>query len=631
MMKKSKTKQKNPLIRVIKILFKEHKFLIMVLSFVIFIASIGSISSSLFFKNVIDLIIMPGVKNGYSFVYKKFIFIILLMLLIYITVIISEIIKTRLLSYLSNKFLYNLRKKIFNHMENLKIEFFDKSKRGDLMAIYTNDVETLKRIVLDVLPSFISAIITFVGILTVMVLYNIYFTLISLGALLVIFLFAKIIGKSASKDFIKYQEMMAKKDAFVEEMMKGQKIIKLFCYEEKSLERFNEFNENLFKTSKRANYLGNLMVPILHNIGNILYCIIAIVGFIFFYFNVKNLSILGMGEFSVGVFVAFLSLSRRFSNNFNQLAQQMNMIISGVAGSKRICNLLDNLEEDDQGSVELVNATYIENEVKEVDYESNLYAWKYYIDGRKCYKLLEGSIKFIDVNFSYDGKKQILKNINLEAKKGQKIALVGQTGAGKTTIANLLNRFYDISDGKILYDGFNICDIKKSSLRKAVGIVLQDITIFTDTVKNNIKYGNINAPDDRIYDVSMLANAYNFIKRLPYGFDTVLENSGENLSQGQRQLISIARTMLLNPPVLILDEATSSIDTRTELLVQNGLDNLIKDKTLFVIAHRLSTIRNADIILVLDNGMIIEYGNHDNLMRKKGIYYNLYTGQIELD
>lgn len=631
MKKNKKEKVKNPLFRVVKFLFKEHKFLIMVLSFVILISSIGAITSSLFFKNVIDLVIMPGVEKGYDAVYPKFMTIIFLMLFVYIVIIISDIIRTRILSYLSNKFLYSIRKKVFDHMENLGVDFFDKSKRGDLMAIYTNDVETLKEIVMRILPSFVSSLISLVAIISVMVLYNIYFTLISLSSLFIIFLFVKVIGKSATRDFTKYQEMMAQKDAFVEEMMKGQKIVKLFCYEEKSLEKFNEYNENLFKTSKRANYLGNLMLPIFHNIGNILYCIIAIVGFLFFYFNVKSVTITGMKEFTVGTFVAFLALSRRFSNNFNQFAQQMNRIISGFAGSKRICNLLDKKVEVDDGKIELVNVTNIENEIKEVDYESGIFAWKYQENKKVYYKLLDGNIELKDVNFSYDGKKQILKNINISAKKGQKIALVGQTGAGKTTIANLLTRFYDIESGTILYDGFNIRDIKKASLRKSVGIVLQDITIFTDTVKNNIKYGNIMADDSKIIEASMLSNSYDFIKRLPYGFDTILENNGENLSQGQKQLLSISRTTLLNPPVLILDEATSSIDTRTELLVQKGLDNLIKDKTVFVIAHRLSTIRNSDVILVMDKGEIIECGNHTELLNKKGLYHSLYTGQLELE
>lgn len=623
-------KEKNPLLRLLKILFKENKFKLLVLFFITFINAIGAIAISLFFQRVIDDVIMPGVINGYSSVQNKFISLLIFMGSTYIILTLASLLNAQLIAGLSNNFEYRLRKKIFDHMELLPISYFDKSKRGKIMSVYTNDIETLREVVNNVIPEVFTAAISLTGIVVVMLYYSIYFTFLALLSLVFIFVFTRGITKKIKKDFIAYQEMIASKDAFVEEMMQGQKIIKLFNYEESALKNFNEYNDKLYHTSKRANYLGNLVVPILHNIGNVLYVIIAITSLAFFSFGLKNLSIAGLDTLSVGTLIAFLALSRRYSNNFNQLAQQINTMVLGIAGAKRICTILDEPKETDDGKVELVNVVS-ENELVATSTNTGVFAWKYEENNEIKYKPLLGDISFNNVSFGYKENKLILKNITLNVKKGQKIALVGKTGAGKTTIANLLTRFYDVNEGDIEYDGFNIKEIKKSSLRKAVGIVLQDITIFNDSVKDNILYGHLDRSLDEVKNAAKLANAHDFIKRLPYSYDTILENNGENLSQGQRQLISIARTILVNPPVLILDEATSSIDTRTELIVQRGLDNLIKNRTVFVIAHRLSTIRNADLIIVLDNGKIEEMGNHKELIAKKGTYHKLYTGQVELE
>lgn len=623
-------KEKNPLLRLLKILFKENKFKLFVLFFITFINAIGAIAISLFFQRVIDDVIMPGVINGYSSVQNKFISLLIFMSSTYIILTLASLLNAQLIAGLSNNFEYRLRKKIFDHMELLPISYFDKSKRGKIMSVYTNDIETLREVVNNVIPEVFTAAISLTGIVAVMLYYSIYFTFLALLSLVFIFVFTRGITKKIKKDFIAYQEMIASKDAFVEEMMQGQKIIKLFNYEESALKNFNEYNDKLYHTSKRANYLGNLVVPILHNIGNVLYVIIAITSLAFFSFGLKNLSITGLDTLSVGTLIAFLALSRRYSNNFNQLAQQINTMVLGIAGAKRICTILDEPKEADDGKVELVNVIS-DTELAETSTNTGVFAWKYEENNEIKYKSLLGDISFNNVSFGYKENKLILKNITLNAKKGQKIALVGKTGAGKTTIANLLTRFYDVNEGDIEYDGFNIKEIKKSSLRRAVGIVLQDITIFNDSVKDNILYGHLDRSIDEVKNAAKLANAHDFIKRLPYSYDTILENNGENLSQGQRQLISIARTILVNPPVLILDEATSSIDTRTELIVQRGLDNLIKNRTVFVIAHRLSTIRNADLIIVLDNGKIEEMGNHKELIAKKGTYHKLYTGQVELE
>ena len=618
-----------PLKSILKILFKEHKLKLIIISFLTLLAGFFSIVISFFFKQVIDNIVLPGVKYGYDYIHKDFIKILISMLAVYLIITLSTLIKAQMLTSLANNFEYKLRTKVFAHMEKISIKFFDNTKRGKLMSIYTNDIDTVRELITNVLPEIFMVFVSFVGIISLMITYSIYFTLIALCSLMFIAIFSKILTKKITKDFTTYQETIASKDAFVEEMMQGQKIIKLFNYEQIAIKRFNEYNDKLYKTSKRANYLANLSVPVLHNIGNILYVSIAISSLLFLFFNFKNFTTQGFMPLTIGTLVAFLALSRRFSNNFNQLAMQFKTIIMAHAGSKRITKLLDEPLEINEGLVELVKVK-AKDELVETSENSNIFAWKYQENGSYNYRVLKGEIKLVNVSFGYD-EKMILKNINITAKQGEKIALVGKTGAGKTTIANLLTRFYDVNEGSIFYDGFDIKMINKSSLRKAIGIVLQDISIFNDSVKNNILYGNLEASFDEVVKASRLANSDDFINRLPYGYETILENNGQNLSQGQRQLISIARTSIANPPVLILDEATSSIDTRTEFLVQKGLDNLIKNKTVFVIAHRLSTIRNANLIIVLDDGMIKEQGSHDELMALKGFYYKLYTGQVELD
>ena len=512
---------------------------------------------------------------------------------------------------------------MFLTMETLPIRYFDTHAHGDIMSCYTNDIDTLRQMISQSIPQLISSVITIVSVLVCMIRLNIPLTFATLVMVALMLLITKKLAGLSGKYFIEQQKNIGIVNAHIEEMMNGQKVVKVFCHEKESIEQFNKLNDELFRSSDNANKFANILMPINAQIGNISYVICAILGGV--------LAINGYGGFTLGALASFLTFNKSFNMPINQVSQQLNSVVMALAGAERIFALLDEKPETDEGYVELANATIgPDGEVKESEKRTGIWAWKHFhkAEGTTTYRKMEGDVVFDHVDFGYNDEKIVLHDIELYAKPGQKIAFVGATGAGKTTITNLINRFYDIQDGKIRYDGININKIKKADLRRSLGIVLQDTHLFTGTVMENIRYGKLDATDEEVMAAAKLANADGFIKRLPDGYDTMLTGDGKNLSQGQRQLLAIARAAVADPPVLILDEATSSIDTRTEKLVQQGMDRLMEGRTTFVIAHRLSTVRNSDCIMVLEQGHIIEKGTHDQLIAEGGKYYQLYTGKI---
>jgi ABC-type multidrug transport system, ATPase and permease components len=549
---------------------------------------------------------------------------IITMAVIYYVGVISTYIYSRIMIVISQGSLKRIRDDMFAHMENLPIKFFDTHAHGDLMSLYTNDTDALRQMISQGIPQLLSAIITVVSIFASMIYLSIPLTGVEIIIILLMFRVTKIIGAKSGKYFGLQQKDIGAVNGYIEEMMEGQKVVKVFCHEEEAKANFDRLNDMLFNSANNANKYANVLMPIMGNIGYINYVAVAIFGSV--------LAISAFGGFTLGGLAAFLQLTRNFSQTINQMAQQFNFVIMALAGAERIFKLLDEKKETDEGYVTLINAKENENGgLEECKERTGIWAWKHpHEDGTITYTKLLGEVVFDDVDFGYNDEKIILHNIKLYAKQGQKIAFVGATGAGKTTITNLINRFYDIQDGKIRYDGININKIKKDDLRRSLGIVLQDAHLFTGTVADNIRYGKLDATDEEVVAAAKLANADTFIRHLPNGYDTVLTGDGGSLSQGQRQLLTIARAAIADPPVLILDEATSSIDTRTERIVQEGMDKLMKGRTVFVIAHRLSTIKNSDVIMVLDQGRIIERGNHDDLIKEKGKYYQLYTGAFEL-
>ena len=525
--------------------------------------------------------------------------------------------------------------KMFGHMETLPIKYFDTHKHGDIMSVYTNDTDTLRQLISQALPTLFSSIVALIGIFTIMFIYSLWLALIVMaGGFFMVLTLVKLGGK-AGKYFAVQQKALGTVEGNIEESINGLKVIKVFSHEELSTQEFDEKNNALYEASSTGNKAGNIMMPINGNIGNFIYILCAIVGAVLFFVpGETNVSFQGVSHISVGVILSFLSISRGFTNNVNNVSQNLTSVVGGMAGTARILALLDEEEEKDSGYVSLVHIKYNEDGTfVETEERTRDYAWKHYhqADKTTTYTELKGDIVLEDVTFGYVPEKIVLHNVDIYARPGQKIALVGATGAGKTTITNLLNRFYNIQGGKIRYDGININKIKKDQLRKCLGIVLQDVNLFSGTVMDNIRYGRLDATDEECIEAAKIANAHDFITRLPKGYDTELTGDGGNLSQGQRQLLSIARAAVADTPVLILDEATSSIDTRTEKLVQEGMDKLMEGRTVFIIAHRLSTIQNSDAIMVMDHGRIIERGNHESLIAQKGVYYQLYTGKFELE
>lgn len=625
----------HPFGRLLRYVFKYYRLRLVVSAFCIVVAAIASAVGSIFMQQIIDNVVTPGLAAGsMAPVQDKLVQLVALMGAIFAAGVLAAYIYTRMMAIVTQGTLKHMRDDMFARMETLPLRFFDTHPHGAVMSTYTNDTDAIRQLIGQSLPSLLQSGLTIVVLVLTMLYYSVWLALVVfLIAGLMMFITRDMGGKSA-KFMVKQQRSLADEEGFIEEMMDGQKVVQVFNHEQAAKEEFLKYNRELFENSQKANRFGNVLMPALGNIGNIMYVVIAIIGGILILEELPNLTLTGINVVSVGVVVSFLGMVRNLSQTIGQMSMQVPMIALGMAGAGRVFALIDQEPEADEGYVGLVRAKVdADGEVTPTQEHTGHWAWRHphQAEGTVTYTPLRGEIVMEHVDFSYDGKKEILHDISLWAKPGQKIAFVGATGAGKTTITNLINRFYDIDDGKIRYDGININKIHKSDLRRSLGVVLQDVKLFTGTVMDNIRYGRLDATDEECIAAAKLANADSFIRRLPQGYDTMLTGNAANLSQGQAQLISIARAAVADPPAMILDEATSSIDTRTEALVQAGMDNLMKGRTVFVIAHRLSTVRNSDAIMVLDHGRIIERGSHDELLAKRGVYYQLYTGAFELE
>ena len=621
------------LVRLIKMLFSFYPVMLPVaLACILFNAIISSIPS-IFMQNVISLVEQSWQAGDWAAVGGQILRFVLILVVLYVLSLAAGTVFNQLMAIITKGSLAKMREKMFNGMQDLPIKYFDTHNHGDVMSYYTNDIDTLRQMISQSIPQLIISTVTVLTVLAIMLYFSVWMTLVVLVGVFFMVLVTKKVGGRSSKYFIRMQQSIAATEGVVEEMMNGQKVIKVFCHEKEAQEDFDKVNDELFHNAEQANIYANMLMPILNNIGNVLYVCVAIVSGVMMMTGAPNLSLSGMA-FGISIVVPFLNMTKQFSGNVSQVSNQLNMVIMGMAGTKRIFNLIDEKPETDEGYVTLVNAKEDrDGNLVECKERTNVWAWKHphQADGTVTYTRLQGEVVLDDVDFGYNPDKLVLHNISLYAKPGQKIAFVGSTGAGKTTITNLINRFYDIADGKIRYDGININKIKKADLRRSLGMVLQDTNLFTGTVMDNIRYGRLEATDEECIAAAKLAGAHDFITRLPQGYDTPLTGNGASLSQGQRQLLSIARAAVADPPVMILDEATSSIDTHTEAIVQKGMDALMTGRTVFVIAHRLSTVQNSDAIMVLDHGRIIERGTHDQLIAQHGTYYQLYTGALELE
>ncbi len=637
--------KKGTLKRLLKFLFKNNAKLLITVFICLTISAIVSVASSVFLEQLI-LQITLGITEGLDAVWNNLLTIFITMGSVYVAGVLASFLYTRLMAILTQRFLHQLRTDLFSKMQSYPIKFFDTNKTGDIMSSFTNDTDALRQLVSQSIPQFFSVSISLFTLLIIMFTSSIWLTLVIFLGVIIMFKVTKFVGGNSAKYFMSQQHSLGNLEGYIEEMMHGQKVVKVFCHEEQAKKDFIERNNALCHDAEKAHSFANVLGPIMNNLGNFLYVLIAFIGGILVVFNIPNLTITGfedlytitesgkVGLTFLATIMAFLPRSKQFTGNVNQISQQINSIVMGLAGASRIFEILDQEPETDEGYVTLVNAEIDENgNIKETLEHTGKWAWKHphKADGSITYTPLKGDIQMSNVDFGYVPEKIVLHNVTLYAKPGQKVAFVGATGAGKTTITNLINRFYDIADGKIRYDGININKIKKDDLRRSLGIVLQDTNLFTGTVMENIRYGKLDATDEECIEAAKLANAHDFITRLPDGYNTMLSADGANLSQGQRQLLSIARAAVKDAPVMILDEATSSIDTRTEALVSKGTDKLMEGRTVFVIAHRLSTVKNSDVIMVLDQGRIIERGSHQELINKKGKYYQLYTGAFELE
>lgn len=631
MKQKKQSVKKGTIPRLFKMMLEFYpKMLPITLFCIVFSAVISSIPS-IFMQNIIAIIEESWQTASWSDVSGKILSFVGILAVLYVFSIVSAFAYNQLMAIITQGTLKKTREKMFDKMQSLPIKYFDTHNHGDIMSHYTNDIDTLRQMISQSLPQLMISCVTVLTILFIMLYFSFWMTLVVLlGAVFMIIVVQKIGGGSA-RYFFRQQEALGKVEGFIEETMNGQKVVKVFCHEAETKADFDSINESLFEESERANKYANILGPVLNNIGNILYVIVAVVGGILMVYDVPNVSFSGLA-LSISVVVPFLNMAKVFAGNVNQVSQQVNSVVMGLAGAARIFELLDQKPETDDGYVTLVNAREENGVITECAERTSIWAWRHpHSDGSVTYTKLTGDVLLDDVDFAYEEGKPVLRNVSIYAKPGQKIAFVGATGAGKTTITNLINRFYDIADGKVRYDGININKIKKSDLRRSLGIVLQETNLFTGTVMENIRYGKLDATDEECIAAAKLAGADDFITRLPDGYNTQLSGNGTNLSQGQRQLLSIARAAVADPPVMILDEATSSIDTRTEAIVQRGMDALMQGRTVFVIAHRLSTVKNSDVIMVLDHGRIIERGSHDKLIEQKGQYYQLYTGAFELE
>lgn len=622
---------KGTLLRLFKFLFKYYKTYLIIVAVCILLSALAGTVSSLFLNQLL-LVIGDGINTGFNSVSGRLMQVIGLMIGFYALGVITTFIYSQLMAVVTQGFLDKMRQNMFGSMQSLPIKYFDTHTHGDIMSYYTNDIDTLRQLISQSIPQLLTSFLTIVALLFYMLFLSVWMTLVVFLGVFAMTMVTKKIGGNSARYFVRQQKAIGVVEGYIEEMMNGQKVVQVFCHEEESKKDFDKINDQLFKDAESANIFANILMPIMGNIGNILYVLIAFIGGVLIIANAPNLSLSGQA-ISVAVVVPFLNMTRQFTMSISQVSQQINSVVMAMAGTERIFELMDEKPETDDGYVTLVNANIDENgNITESEKRTGVWAWRHpHHDGSVTYTRLMGDVRLFDVDFGYVPDKIVLHNIDVFAEPGQKIAFVGATGAGKTTITNLINRFYDIADGKIRYDGININKIKKADLRRSLGIVLQDVNLFTGTVMDNIRYGRLDATDEECIAAAKLANAHGFIEMLPEGYNTVLKGDGSGLSQGQRQLISIARAAVADPPVMILDEATSSIDTRTEAIVQKGMDRLMQGRTVFVIAHRLSTVQNSDVIMVLDHGRIIERGSHKKLIEEKGKYYQLYTGAFELE
>lgn len=631
---RAKNRRPGTLKRLVKMLFSFYPVLLpLVMAGVLLCGLINSVGS-LFLQKALEVISSSWQTGDWAAAQPKIVGLVTALAIIYLIGNLSSLFWNRYMAVITQGSLEKLREKMFNRMQDLPIRYFDTNQRGDIMSHYTNDIDTLRQMISQSLPNLLQTVIVLATVLFIMFYFSAWMGLVIIAGVAVMTFLTKLLGSNSARFFIAQQTELGVVEGHIEEVMNGQKVVKAFCHEHAAEEDFDERNEKLFEVSQKANMFANILMPILMNLGNLIYVVVALAGGVFLALGVPNLSFSGL-PLSIAVVVPFLNMTKQFCGQIGQVSQQINAVVMGLAGADRIFELLDQEPEVDEGYVTLVNAQVNPStwEIEEADHRTGLWAWKHphKADGTVTYVPLRGDVRMVDVDFGYTPDHEVLHGVSVYAKPGQKVAFVGATGAGKTTITNLINRFYDIADGKIRYDGINVNKIKKADLRRSLGVVLQDVNLFTGTVMDNIRYGKLDATDEECIKAAELAGADDFIRRLPDGYSTMLTGNGSQLSQGQRQLVSIARAAVADSPAMILDEATSSIDTRTEAIVQRGMDALMQGRTTFVIAHRLSTVRNSDVIICLDHGRVIERGTHDELIAKKGYYYQLYTGAFELE